>query len=176
MNQPHFREVIRAPAFLGHHMMDVESLAIFQVLVTDRTEAMLPLDEWPPTKFSHLRLGSSLSPVVLQGRVIGGMRRGYETMPDDLGPGKLSERPMPLFILEDPSILSTQSLAPIRFRSPPPRCPRVTSFHRALSTRIHETIQVITHLLGHPRRKSWHQPLISGFIALITATVGEPTC
>ena len=75
MHQPHIREVIRAPAFLGHHMMDVESLTIFQVLVTDRTEAMLPLDEWPPTKFGHLRPGSSLSQVVLQGRVIGGIRR-----------------------------------------------------------------------------------------------------
>jgi hypothetical protein len=53
-------------------MMDVESLAIFQVLVTDRTEALLPLDELPTTKFGRLRLGSSLSPVVLQGRVIGG--------------------------------------------------------------------------------------------------------
>jgi hypothetical protein len=45
MNQPHIREVICAPAVLGHHMVDVESLAIFQVLVTDRTEALLPLDE-----------------------------------------------------------------------------------------------------------------------------------
>ena len=149
MNQPHIREVIRAPAFLGHHMMDVECLAIFQVLVTDRTEARLPLDEWPPTKFGHLWPGSSLSPVVLQGRVIGGIRRGYETMPDDLGPGKLSERSLPLFILEDPSILSTQSPAPILFRSPPPRFPRVTSFHIALSPRRHETIQVVKHLLGH---------------------------
>jgi hypothetical protein len=31
-------------------MMHVESLAIFQVLVTDRTEALLPLDELPATK------------------------------------------------------------------------------------------------------------------------------
>jgi hypothetical protein len=122
--------------------MDVESLAIFQVLVTDGTEALLPLDEWPSTKFNRLRLGSSLSPVVLQGRVVGGIGGWYETMPDDLGPGKLSERPVPSFILEDPSILSTQSPAPIFLRSPPPRFPRVTSFHIALSTRIHETIQV----------------------------------
>ena len=45
MNQPHIREVICAPALLGHHMMDVESLAIFQVLVTDWTAALLPLGE-----------------------------------------------------------------------------------------------------------------------------------
>ena len=65
MHQPQIREVVCAPAFLGHHMMDVESLAIFQVLVTDRTEPLLPLDELPATKCGHLRLGSSLSPVVL---------------------------------------------------------------------------------------------------------------
>ena len=65
MHQPQIREVIFAPAFLGNHMMHVEFLAIFQVLVTDRTEALLPLDEWPATEFGHLRLGSSLLPVIL---------------------------------------------------------------------------------------------------------------
>jgi hypothetical protein len=149
MHQPHIREVICTPAVLGDHMMDVESLAIFQVLVTDGTEALLPLDEWPSTKFDRLRFGSSLSPVVLQGWVIGGIRRWYKTMPDDLGPGKRSECPVPSFILEDPSILPTPSPAPILLRSPPPRFPRVTSLHIALSTRIHETIQVVKHLLGH---------------------------
>jgi hypothetical protein len=54
MHQPQIRKVVRAPAFLGHHMMEVESLAMFQVLVTDGTEALLPLDEWPPTKFGRI--------------------------------------------------------------------------------------------------------------------------
>jgi hypothetical protein len=49
MNQPQIREVIFALAPLGNHMMNVmnvEVLAIFQVLVADRTDALLPLDEW----------------------------------------------------------------------------------------------------------------------------------
>ena len=65
MNQPQIREVVFAPAFLGNHMMDVEFLAIFQVLVADRADALLPLDELSATKRRHLRLGSSLLPVVL---------------------------------------------------------------------------------------------------------------
>src|SRR5262245_13770798 len=141
MHQPTIREVVRAPAVLGHHRMDGESLAMFHVLVTDGTAAMRPLDEWPPTPFGHRWPGSSLSPGGLQGRVRGGLRHWYETRPDDRGPGKRSERPLPWLILEDPSIRSTQSPALILFRSPPPRFSRVTSFHRALSPRIHFTFR-----------------------------------
>ena len=65
MNQPQIREVIVAPALFGNHMMNVEVLAIFQVLVADRTNALLPLDELSVTKRGHLRLGSSLLPVIL---------------------------------------------------------------------------------------------------------------
>jgi hypothetical protein len=61
VHQPQIREGVRAPAFLGNYMMHVEFLAIFQVLVTDRTEALLPLDEWPATQCGHLWLRSSLS-------------------------------------------------------------------------------------------------------------------
>ena len=65
MNQPQIREVIFAPALFGNHMMNVEVLAIFQVLVAERTDALLPLDELLATKLSHLRFGSSLLPVIL---------------------------------------------------------------------------------------------------------------
>jgi len=65
MNQPQIREVIFAPAFLGNHMMDMEFLAIFQVLVADRADALLPVDELSATKRGHLRFGSSLLPVIL---------------------------------------------------------------------------------------------------------------
>ena len=65
MNQPQIREVVFAPALLGHHMMNVEGLAIFQVLVADRADALLPLDELSATKRGHLRLRSSLLPVIL---------------------------------------------------------------------------------------------------------------
>ena len=65
MNQPQIREVFCASAFLGNHMMHVKFLAIFQVLVADRADAVLPLDELPATKRGHPRLGSPLLPVVL---------------------------------------------------------------------------------------------------------------
>ena len=65
MNEPQIGGVIFAPAFLGNHMMNVKFLTIFQVLVTDRTETLLSLDELPATKRRHLRLRSSLLPVVL---------------------------------------------------------------------------------------------------------------
>ena len=65
MNQPQIREAVTASAFLGNHVMDVEVLAIFQMLVADRADTLLPLDELPATKRGHLRLGSSLLPVIL---------------------------------------------------------------------------------------------------------------
>jgi hypothetical protein len=65
VNQPQIREVIFAPTFLGHHMMDVEPFAIFQMLVADRANALLPLDELAATKYGHLGFGSSLFPVIL---------------------------------------------------------------------------------------------------------------
>jgi hypothetical protein len=65
MNQPQIGEVVFAPAFLGNPMMNVKFLTIFQVLVTDWTETVLSLDELPATKRGHLRLSSSLLPVIL---------------------------------------------------------------------------------------------------------------
>ena len=65
MNQPQIREVIFAPALLGNPMMDMEVLAIFQVLVADRANALLPLDELSTAKRGYLQLGSSLLPVIL---------------------------------------------------------------------------------------------------------------
>ena len=65
MHKPQIREVIFTPAFLRHHMMNVEYLAIFQVLMTDRANILLPLDELTATMRCHLRLGSSLLPIVL---------------------------------------------------------------------------------------------------------------
>lgn len=70
-------------------------------------------------------------------------------MSNDLGPGKLPQGPVALFLLKAPSVLSAKSLPPIFCRAPPPRFPRVTSLHVALSTLIHEMIQVAKHLLGH---------------------------
>jgi hypothetical protein len=46
-------------------MVNVQFLAIFQVLVADWANALLPLDELSAAKRGHLRLGSSLLPVIL---------------------------------------------------------------------------------------------------------------
>ena len=65
MNEPQIREVVFTPALLGNHMMHMEFLTIFQVLVADRADALLPLDELPATQRGHLRLRSSLLPGLL---------------------------------------------------------------------------------------------------------------
>jgi hypothetical protein len=65
MHEPQIRESIGAPGVLGDHMVDVESLPILQVLMTDRAAPLLSLDEVPTTKCRHLWLRPSLSPVVL---------------------------------------------------------------------------------------------------------------
>ena len=65
MNEPQIREVVFPPALLGNHMMDMQFLTIFQVLVADRANPLLPLDELSATMGCHLRFGSSLLPVVL---------------------------------------------------------------------------------------------------------------
>jgi hypothetical protein len=65
VNQPQIGEVVFAPAFLGNRMMDMKFLTIFQVLVTDRTETLLSLDELAATKYGHLGFSSSLFPVIL---------------------------------------------------------------------------------------------------------------
>ena len=46
-------------------MVHVQFLAIFQVLMADRTDTVLPLDKLSVTKRRHLRLRSSLLPVIL---------------------------------------------------------------------------------------------------------------
>jgi hypothetical protein len=65
MNEPQIREVVFPPALFGNHMMDMQFLTIFQVLVADRADALLPVDELPATQRGHLRLRSSLLPVLL---------------------------------------------------------------------------------------------------------------
>ena len=53
------------PTFLGNPMMNMELLAIFQVLMAHRADALLLLDELSATKHRHLGFRSSLLPVVL---------------------------------------------------------------------------------------------------------------
>ena len=67
-------EVFRAPMLLGHHMVHLKCLAIVQGLVTDRTQALLPLGQLPLATGRAVGLRPSLSPVILEGRVVGGIR------------------------------------------------------------------------------------------------------
>ena len=65
MNQPQIGKVIRAPVFLGNHMVHVKLLAIIQVLVTDGALPLLSLGELPRDAGRHVRFRPSLSPIVL---------------------------------------------------------------------------------------------------------------
>ena len=149
MHEPQIRESVCAPAVLGDPMVDVESLPILQVLMTDGAETLLSLNEVPATKCRYLWLRPSLSPVVLERRVIGGMCQGHQTMADDLRPSKFPQGPVPRFILEDPAVVAAEGPSPIFLRSPPPGFPRVATFHVALSTCIHEAIEIVKDLFGH---------------------------
>jgi hypothetical protein len=65
MNQPQINEIVRAPVLLGKHMMDVRFLAIFEVLATDRAEAVLPLEQLPIAIIHSGGSASPLAPIVL---------------------------------------------------------------------------------------------------------------
>ena len=80
MYELQIHEVVRAPVVLWHHMVYVGFLAIFQVLVTLRTEPLLPLKELTISRRRGLGFRPSLSPIVLEGRIIGGIGRGDEPM------------------------------------------------------------------------------------------------
>ena len=97
MHQPEIREIFCAPVVFGPHVVHMEVLAIVQSLMATRTETVLSPGELPRATSRGLGSVPPLAPVVLEGRVIGGMRGGDQPMADDLGPGKLPEGPMSLF-------------------------------------------------------------------------------
>ena len=97
-------------------------------------------------------------------------------MADDFGPGEFPEGPMPLLILKHPAVLTTADPAPILLGSPPAGFSRVTPLHVALGASIHEAVQGREHLLGYPDAEIVAPASDDGFISLISATVGEPTC
>jgi hypothetical protein len=65
VHQPEIREVLRATKVLWHGMVRMESLSIVQVLVTDRTTAVLPLGQVPLAMGHSVGPRPSLSPVIL---------------------------------------------------------------------------------------------------------------
>ena len=120
MDEPQISEDVRAPLVLRHHMVDVERLAILKRLVTDGTEPLLPPSEWLMALRHGVESGSPLSPIGLQGRVIGGIGLWDQPMTDNPCPGDLSQGGMALFILKDPAGLpDSTGPPPILLSSPP---------------------------------------------------------
>jgi hypothetical protein len=67
-------ESLCASVLLGNHMMHMKRLAIVQGLVTDRTQPLLPLGQLPLATGRAMGLRPTLSPIVLEGRVVRGIR------------------------------------------------------------------------------------------------------
>jgi hypothetical protein len=137
MHQPEMREVIRPSVTLEPHVVDVDLFPIVQSLVADRTAPVLPPGELSRATRRDLGALPSLAPVVLERRVIGGIRGGHESMADDGGPGEFPQGSMPFLILKDPAILSAAGPTPIFLGSPPAGFSRVPPLHVALGASIH---------------------------------------
>jgi hypothetical protein len=120
MHKVQIREVVRATMVLGTDMMDVQILAVFEQLVTDRTQTLLPTRELPRAVPQRLGSAPPLSPIVLEGRVVRGIGLGDEPMPRNPCPGEFPEGGMALCILKDPPVSSGfHGPAPILLGSPP---------------------------------------------------------
>jgi hypothetical protein len=73
MDEPQVGGVVRTPLLLGHHMVDVERLAIVESLVTAGAQPLLAPGKSPVAIRRRSGFRVPLSPVVLKGRVIGGI-------------------------------------------------------------------------------------------------------
>jgi hypothetical protein len=119
MHESQIREVVRATMVLGKDMMHVQVLAVFEQLVTDGAATLLSAGKLPRAICQGLRPAPPLSPVVMKGRVIGGIGLGDQPMADNPCPGKFPEGGMALFIHEDPAVPSrSPGLAPVLLGSP----------------------------------------------------------
>src|SRR5262249_11541050 len=118
MHQPEIREILRPAMTLGLHVVDVDLFPIVESLVADRTAPVLPPGEVPRATGRVMGGLPPLAPVVLERRVIGGIRGGHESMADDFSPGEFPEGAMPFLILKHPAVLATASPAPILLSSP----------------------------------------------------------
>ena len=76
MDQPEIREVVCAPVVFEPHVVHVHVLAIVESLMAARTAPVLPPGELPHAASRGLGAVPPLAPVVLEGRIIGGMRGG----------------------------------------------------------------------------------------------------
>jgi hypothetical protein len=80
MDEPQVCGTVHAALLLGHHLVEVERLAIFDSLVTAGAQPSLPAGESPMAIRRRSESRVPLSPVVLKGRVIGGIGLGDQPM------------------------------------------------------------------------------------------------
>jgi hypothetical protein len=151
MHESQMREGVRATRVLGKAMMDVQVLAVFEPLVTDKAATLLPAGAWPRALRHGLGPALPLSPGVLEGRVIGGRGPGDQPLAPDPCPSAWPEGGMALLILKDPAVPSgSPGLAPGLLGSPPARLARVASRPGALSASGQAGIQVGPDPGRHP--------------------------
>jgi hypothetical protein len=119
-DKPQIHEVVLAPLWLWHHMVYVGFLAIFQVLMTARAEPLLPLKKLALWRRRGLGAGLSLSPRVLEGRIIWEEVVGTSRCRTILVQANFSEGGMTHFIQTDPAVLPGTKGVPPVFRGSPP--------------------------------------------------------
>jgi hypothetical protein len=120
MDEPQVGGIVRAAPLLGHYMMDVERLAIFESLVTAGAQPLLAPGESPMAIRRRSESRVPLSPVVLKGRVIGGIGLGDQPMSHYSCPGEFPECGVALCIHKDPAVpLGSPGPAPVFLGSPP---------------------------------------------------------
>jgi hypothetical protein len=121
-DEPQVGGIVRAPILRGHHMVDVERLAIVESLVTAGEQPLLAPGESPMAIRRRSGFRVPLSPVVLKGRVSGGIGPGDQPKSHHPYPGEFPEGGMAFLIHEDPAVLpGSHGPAPVFLGSPPGR-------------------------------------------------------
>jgi hypothetical protein len=121
MDQPQIRELVRAATLLGEHRMHVKVFAVFEPLGMDGT--VTPLSAGELSRAMHQGSGSAppLSPILLKGRVVGGICLRDESMPYHPCSGEFPERGTALLIHQDPALPpGSQGSAPVLLGSHQP--------------------------------------------------------
>ena len=92
MDEPQVGGIVRAALLLGHHLVEVERLAIFESLVTAGAQPLLAPGESPVAVRRRSESRGPLSPVVLKGRGIGGIGLGDQPTSHYPCPGEKTSR------------------------------------------------------------------------------------
>jgi hypothetical protein len=121
MDQLRIPELVRAATLLGEHRMHVKVVAVFEPLGTDGTVTPLPVSELSRAMRQGSGSAPPLSPVLLEGRVVGGICLGDESMPYHPCSGEFPERGTALLIRQYPAVPpGSQGSAPVLLGSHQP--------------------------------------------------------